>query len=718
MITLPNFLKRPAIKSLTTCPYFIFICAKGQKVTVFLQNEPCTESLVSHSTSWFDTEEIFDYKSERNPSAAPMPGKSTSFICVNPSDTTVQTRSLISAFLAPPLAAAIWVAGAIECSRCAPPAGRTSEASESGRCTVRKYANGWWLVAPDGTKFFSLGVCMFNQGTDKHLYEAAKPSYAALRHYDTPDAWAGVSLGRLQSWGFTTIGGWSDYATVRRAGGSRWWLTPVLHMGSTSGAPWFDMWDEKVIRRIEEVAIQNIAPTRDDPRVIGYYSDNELGWWNAILWKMTLEQPPSSGQRQRLVRMVREAYADDWDALTRDFEPTGAANWEELQQRGMLWLRPGSDGIRTIRRFLSLVADRYYQLMHDTLQRIEPDAMYLGDRYQSFYYPEVALASRSYVDIASTNLNASWNDGTFINAYLDTLHDLTGKPLLVSEFYMAAKENQSGNKNSAGGFPEVVTQAERAAALTNTLRELARRPYVVGADWFQYYDEAPHGRKLDGEDYNFGLVDIHDRPYEHVTAAFDALDLAQFKAATRSNVLDSAPIRKDGSSRLVAMPIPPAPAEPLRDFQFMGAIKHWDRVRGFVPPDSKHPIGDLYLCWSPSALYLATYVIDIVEPDYYRDGKIPDVDRALWTIRVNGGEPIRVRAGGGKDPVASDPALAVKSISGVYHDVRCITAIELKPQYLGKEEFRPGDEFELDASFVSHGRAYRARWSGAFRLSE
>jgi hypothetical protein len=586
-----------------------------------------------------------------------------------------------------------------------------------GRCSVRNDASGWWLVAPDGSTFFSLGVCMFNQGTDKHLFEAAKPSYTALRHYDTPDAWAEASLDRLRSWGFTTIGGWSDYATVRRAGGNRWWLTPVLHMGSTSGAPWFDMWDEKVIRRIEEVAVQNISPTRGDPRVIGYYSDNELGWWNAILWKMTLEQPASSGQRQRLVRMAREAYDGDWEALTRDFEPQGAANWEELQQDGMLWLRPGSEGIRTIRRFLSLVADRYYQLMHDTLQKIEPNALYLGDRYQSFYYPEVAAASRSYVDIASTNLNASWNDGTFINAYLDTLHDLTGKPLLVSEFYMAAKENQSGNKNSVGGFPEVITQAERAAALSNTLRELARRPYVVGADWFQYYDEAPHGRKLDGEDYNFGLVDIHDRPYEHVTAAFDVLDLSEFKAAAGSNVVAKAAIPKDGPIRLV-MRVPSAPKEPMGDFQFTRAIKHWDRARGFVPPKSKHSIGDLYVCWNPSALYLATYVIDIVEPDYYRDGKIPDVDRALWTLRVNGGEPISVRVGGGKEPMTSNAAVAIKSISGVYHDVRCITVIELKSQFLGKEKLRPGDEIELNSSFVSHGRAYRVDWSGKFTLAE
>jgi hypothetical protein len=637
----------------------------------------------------------------------------------------MKTRLLFGAVFAPLFAAALWaLAGTADDLR--PPSTRSVDeapiklkrtSNETGRCTVRRDANGWWLVAPSGATFFSLGVCMFNQGTDKDEYEAAKPSYAALRHYETPEAWAEASLRRLDAWGFTTIGGWSDYATVRRTDDNGWWLTPVLHMGSTSGAPWFDMWDEKVIRRIEEVAIKNMTPTRGHPRVLGYYSDNELGWWNAILWKMTLEQPASSGQRQRLVRMVREIYADDWKALTRDFEPKNATSWNELEQRGMLWLRPGGEGIRTVRRFLSLVADRYYQLMHDTLQRLAPDVLYLGDRYQSFYYPEVAVASRPYVDIVSTNLNASWNDGTFINAYLDTLHGLTEKPIIVSEFYMAAEENQSGNKNSVGGFPEVLTQCERAACLANTLRELVRRPYVVGADWFQYYDEAPHGRKLDGEDYNFGLVDIHDAPYEDVTEAFAALNLSEMKSAAVSQ----AAAEDSQDNAIPAMPfrqVPRAPPDPLSDFQFNRAIKNWDRQRGFVPPVSDHPIGDLYLCWNPATLYLATYVIDVVEPDYYGDGTIPDVDRPLWTVQVNGGEPINARIGAGKDPVINGSPRRVKSISGLYHDVRCITVIMLQAQQLGYELLRPGDEFELDSSFVSHGRAYRIDWKGKFRLAE
>jgi hypothetical protein len=588
--------------------------------------------------------------------------------------------------------------------------GRESDVTANAtRCAVRQYPDGWWFVAPGGDKFFSLGVCMFNRGLESDTFDPHKPAYTASRHYDTPAAWANASLARLRSWGFTTVGGWSDYDTVApiaRSNGNLWWLTPVLHAGSTSGAPWFDMWDEKIIRRIEEVAQRNIGTLAGNPQILGYYSDNELGWWNAIMWKMTLQQPATSGQRQRLIKLVREEYEDDWNVLVRDFEPENAANWKELERGGMLWLRPGGDGIRTYRRFIGLVADRYYQLMRDTIRKFDPDALYLGDRYQSFYYPEVVAASRPYVDVISTNLNASWNDGTFTRSYLDTLHALSGKPVAVTEFYMAAKENRSGNKNAVGGFPIVATQRERAQALSNTLRSLARLPYVLGADWFQYYDEPPQGRKLDGEDYNFGLVDIHDQPYAEVTAAFDALDLTAIKSAT-------GPRQPDATHG-----VPPAPADPFREFQSMRALVDWDRERGFIPPVTPHPMGDLYICWSPTALYLAAFVIDVVEPDYYRDRDVPESNRALWTIQVGGGEAITARIGSGKPPVVSNPSLRVQSLGGTYHDVRSITAIELPAKILGREKFERGDKITLDANYTTHGRAYSVEWKGVFVLRE
>jgi hypothetical protein len=578
--------------------------------------------------------------------------------------------------------------------------------SKNGRCTVRKESNGWWLVDPQGQPFFSLGVCVFNQGSRKDEYDPAKPSYAALRHYDGPDSWADDSLLRLKSWGFTTVGGWSDYPTLRQSRENDLWTTSVISLGARSGSPWFDMWDDKVVRRIHELAAETITPLRTDARTIGYYSDNEIGWWNAILWKMTLEQPATSGQRQRLIAQVRESYDGDWNRLLKDFEPQNASSWQELDRAGLLWLRPGAGGIGAMRRFLSMVSDRYYALMREAIHKQDPDALYLGDRYQSFYYPELAQAAARHVDVVSTNFNASWNDGAFIRSYFDTLYALTMKPIIVSEFYMAADENSSGNRNKVGGFPTVADQRERAAALSTTLRHFVRLPYLVGADWFQFYDEPPHGRKLDGEDYNFGLVDIHNRPYADVTAAFKSMNLSGLKA-------EAVPAEETAKSG-----IPRAPADPFDQFEPMLALKDWDRVRGFVPAASEHPLGDMYVCWSPEAVYLGTYVHDVVEPDYYRDGDIPEIDRAKWTIRINDGDPITARVGSGKNATIDDPAIRMKSISGTYHMVRCITAIEIPAARLKKARLAPGDRIKLECTFLTHARAYRIDWKGEFVLRD
>ena len=61
-------------------------------------------------------------------------------------------------------------------------------------------------------------------------------------------------------------------------------------------------------------------------------------------------------------------------------------------------------------------------------------------------------------------------------------------------------------------------QPERASGAAAASENFAAIPAVVGSHWFQYYDH-PKGGRPDGEDYDFGLVDINDRPYVRVTEA-------------------------------------------------------------------------------------------------------------------------------------------------------------------------------------------------------
>jgi hypothetical protein len=328
------------------------------------------------------------------------------------------------------------------------------------------------------------------------------------------------------------------------------------------------------------------------------------------------------------------------------------------------------------------------------------------------------------VDVISTNLNAHWNDGTFLRCYLDTLHKLTGKPIMVSEFYMAAAQNRSGNRNTSGVFPVVATQRDRAAGARTTLAALARLPYVVGADWFQHADEPTHGRE-DGENFNFGLVDVHDRPYEELV---DVMRNGEWR------------MRNDGENSAfrirhsaLGQGVPPAPADPLATFETNKALRHWNRERGFVPPSSEYPVADLYACWSPRAVYLGLYAWDAIDEHFYASGHVPKADRAVWTIQPGSknlplplGEArgegdsalIRVTLGAGREALINDPTIRVESLSGTKLTVRLIAAIELSASRFGKDKLAAGDTVAFSSTLTTHARAYKVEWRGSFKLAK
>jgi hypothetical protein len=453
------------------------------------------------------------------------------------------------------------------------------------------------------------------------------------------------------------------------------------------------------------VAREQILALRDDPRLIGYYTDNEIGWWNAILFKMTLEQAPTSGQRRRLIELLRQTYRNDWPELLRDFDPApGVDGWESLAEHGLLFLRPGGNGMRVERHFLQVLAERYYSLVHDIIRKYDQRALILGDRYPSFYYPEVVRAAARYVDAISSNLNASWSDGNFARFYLETLHRLTGKPIVIGEFYLSARDNRSGNKNDHGVFPVVTTQQERAAGFLNTLQALLKTPYVVGADWFEYYDEPPHGR-YDGENFNFGLVDINDRPYQPLTTAVSRLDLTGLKERPTQK-------RPDASQG-----VPPAPRDPLAQFAPNLALKHWDRERGFVASVSEFPLADLYICWSRKAIYLGLYAQDVTEDVCYRDQIVRANDRAEWLVTLNGSaKSIQSRIGAGLESIVNNPDVHVLNISGLNGNVRNIACMEIPAKLFGKDRLKAGDVIEFSSTFSTHCRDYRTEWTGRFTL--
>ena len=545
-----------------------------------------------------------------------------------------------------------------------------------------------WFVSPEGKRFWSLGVDCVDLGESPDKWNPKNPGYSGLKLFPDERAWTLDTLDKFEKWGINSLGAWSNPALFARfAPGRRLPHFECLHLASYNKAPYNDLFSAETAKAIDDAARTQIAILSKDPSLVGYFSDNELGWWDGYLFSSYLQFAPEAAGRQRLLTLIRRYYRSDFSRLQSDWL-TSAANFAEFEKKPTLKLRAGGRGMRLVRRWMTEMGRYYYQLVHRVIRKYDPHRLIMGDRYCQFYVPEIAAASAESIDIASTNYGADWTNGHLSRFFLDSLHAITKKPVIVTEFYMTAMENRSGNKNSSGGFPVVATQAERSASFHRNLIELSSRPFVLGAHWFQFFDEPAAGRG-DGEDYNMGLVDTKGVPYDGMIAAIQ-----------RANVQKN---HANSILRRATNAVPPASSNPL------AGLQNWPLRQAFIPARTKAPMGDLYMSWSKESLYLGVIAMDYVDEDLYEGGKLPPEDRARWTIRINGGEPLEVRFQGTKQPAsASNPQVRLSEVPGLKHQV--IAEIPM-PSGL-----RQGMTISLESELFTHGRADHMAWKTKLRL--
>ncbi|EHJ49272.1 hypothetical protein DFW101_3273 [Solidesulfovibrio carbinoliphilus subsp. oakridgensis] len=484
-----------------------------------------------------------------------------------------------------------------------------------------------WLTLPGGPRFFSIGADTVNCGTEPVQADA----YSFSACYADRDAWAADTEARLRSWGFNTRGGWSDPTTRMSLP-----LVPEIDLGRNSRLHWFDPFAPDALAKTVAKARELTEPHRNNPAVIGYFTDNEVGWWNAPLFRWYLGNEWAVYSKQFLWRMIFDHYRGRWDRLLADFVPgPDVHSFEDLKKgRAVLKLRPGGQGIHLIQKFTAACAGRYYELVHKALKAVDPDRLVMGDRLPLYYNQDAVLASRGHLDVLSTNYNVDTPDGWVAPYYFEGLAKLTDAPVLISEFFFAADENRSGNINN-GHLMHVKTQAERAAGAAAAVRNFAAFPNVVGTHWFQYYDE-PSGGRGDGENFNMGLVDIRNEPYEGLVAA-----LTRANAAVPAIHVASA---KAAPPLPAVVPVRPArgPVNATDDSLADWPDKAATRLPWFTVPAPHVPFGDVHVSWSPDSLNLfnlAQNYADLYLLDH--DGPFPVSETYRINLDVDAGAGVR-----------------------------------------------------------------------------
>ena len=469
----------------------------------------------------------------------------------------------------------------------------------------------WWLKTPCGDPFYSLGVNILNGGYPQRA-AGGKVYYSWKAFAPTLADWVAQTRDRLHQWGFNSAGGWSLPPQQLR-------LPAVidLELGRRAKFHWFDPFAPQTERRMMALARKLVAPYRGSPYRIGYFSDNEVGWWAGALFVYYSKQPAASYTKERWIALLRRHYHDDWAGFAADFAPPkGVHSWPALlASRAMTHMRPGGNGIAVVREWTGIVAEHYYALAARAIRAADPEALYFGDRLPIYYDPAAVKAMAPYVDAIATNYNVDSGDGWVARYFFDGLEELSGnKPVLLTEWFFAARENRTGNKNN-GHLMTVDTQAERARGAAAATENFARIPQVVGSQWFQYYDH-PKGGRADGEDYDFGLVDIDNRPYRRLTAALSA-------ANREAPTIHAAAANQPEPSPNAVITVPHAEVA-VAD----RSLALWPKPASLLPPLVPSPgavdFGEVYLSWSEKGLALATIGQDYFDIDLLAyDGAFP-----------------------------------------------------------------------------------------------
>jgi hypothetical protein len=364
-------------------------------------------------------------------------------------------------------------------------------------------------VTPEGNAFLSKGVNNVSFRADDAPQLGYSPYQRAVQSkYGSQEAWAKAIVERLRGWGFNTLGAWSSPSTF----GQNMPYTVNLGLATRAGADWLkgavgDFFSEDFEKRMEAACRQLCGPRAKDPWLLGYFTDNELRWgadWRGkqSLLEEYLRFPEGAAGRKAALAFLQQKY-NDVAALNRAWG-TNITRWDELSGREQV----SGDATRQDQAaWQEAVARRYFATCKSAIRKADPNHLVLGCRFAGQAPDPVLRGLRDSVDVVSFN---NYGQTTPVEM-LQNIHRLTGRPMMLTEFSFKAMD--SGLPNTKGAGRPVATQADRAEGFTRYVQGLIDLPFMVGFHWFEHADEPKEGR-FDGENSNYGLVTIEDRPWD------------------------------------------------------------------------------------------------------------------------------------------------------------------------------------------------------------
>lgn len=412
----------------------------------------------------------------------------------------------------------------------------------TGYFRAQKDGDNWWLVDPDGYTFFSVGVDCINPGdgcnikgieaflmelkdNDSEYHDAWINTHTgkALKLYnfsvanlissygdDWEEKWSHLTRNRLIKWGINTIANWSSLKFIKYA--KLPYVLPLKDFPETTRKifrDFPDVFSEEYKRNSESFAAQ-IMEFAEDKYMIGYFLRNEPTWAfikGINIAEELLENPGTFYSKDACIDFLKERYNNDIKKLNASWNIV-LESFEELKTgiRSASKLSPAA--LKDLKDFSKIMIELYVKIPSQALKKLDPNHLNLGMRYGYISSPEL-LAGCDNFDVFSVNCY----DVNPIEA-IENIGKQTDLPVMIGEFHFGALDKGL----SATGIRGVMTQKDRGDAYRYYLENAASSNYCVGAHYFQYNDQPALGR-FDGENYQIGLVDVCQKPYDEFIQA-------------------------------------------------------------------------------------------------------------------------------------------------------------------------------------------------------
>ncbi len=370
---------------------------------------------------------------------------------------------------------------------------------------TRKIDNRWWLVDPQGHLFINKGVASARMLRSKGAKGSLK------KKFGSKEKWASATSDLLMQNGFNGIGPWSDHSALpcpdnrlvytklwnfmsaygKQRGGTH---QASGHIGYPQDCPF--IFDPELPEFCMKHAAQ-LSETKDDPWLLGHFTDNELPW--------------------------RVSMLDNYLKLPRN-DPGHRAAMRWLVQRHGPDFKPNQITKEDRADFLAFAADTYFAIVTSAIVEHDPNHLILGSRFhgRAIRIPALFRAAGRHVDLVSVNYYHAWTPDIKL---MRSWEENSTKPILITEWYAKAEDSGLGNSSGAGWL--VKTQADRAAFYENFTLGLLESRVCVGWHWFRYADNDPSekGNDPSNQDANKGIVGNRYQPYQELLKSMKDVNL-------------------------------------------------------------------------------------------------------------------------------------------------------------------------------------------------